>query len=288
MNYSKIAEYINNNVIEKLLKERIIVKNKEKALLLPETKNYIFEKTKTLTVGEFRITEVETENEEELFYYLNYGEYFSKNRIKEAVRTYREIEVNPKKIKDYAETPNRGVTYKLEDKQVHIGNFYYLKENGIEVEKNLSTGTIIYVAVDKNMIGSIVISDGIKYSTKEIISYLLKRNSKHLAVISSDNERIVTAISRELKIKDHYSNLTLDEKKFWIRHIIEENPGITAFIGSEDTKKEVMDEADISICLIPSISKIKNKADIYLLNNDFTKLVRAFEIIEEGNILKKR
>lgn len=268
------------NVIEALLKEQIVVINKEKIALLPKIKNYIFEKTKTLTIGEFRVTEVESEDEEELFYYLNYGEYFSNHPIAEAIRNYKKVEVNPRKIRSYKEITNRGIIYQIDNKKTYIGNQYHMKDNGIEFERNLNVGTITYVAVNKTFIGSVVISDGIKYKTKSAIDAIKKLHPKHIAVLSCDNERIVTAISKELKIKDHYSNLTDEEKIFWSRHIKEQHKGITAIIGSEDTNCELYKQGNISICLTSNLDNQTPKADIYLLDSDLTKLLTAIKIVK--------
>lgn len=264
--------------IDKLGKEDIILNKKEKFFLLPKVPNYIFEKTGTLTVGEFRITEVDSEQEEEIFYYLNYGEYFSHHPIANAVRTYHKIEVDAKKIKNYQEVASRGISCQVDGKQVLIGNSYYMKEQQVEIEKNFNVGTIIYVAVDQIAIGSIVISDGIKYSTKDAIAKLGKKKKRYLAILSSDNERIVNAIAKELEIPDHYSNLTEEEKKFWISHIRENHAGLFALVGSQDTKKELYDQVDLSIILASNAKQIKSRGDFYLLDNDLLKLIPAIEI----------
>lgn len=271
-----------NNTIKKLFKERIIVENKDILSKVVKIKNYIFEKTKTLTVGDFRITEIETEDEEQLFYYLNYGEYFSNHPIKDAILKYKAYDVEIDKIKAYKSYPNRGIYYKIDNHEVLIGNLRFMKENDIDVDINFGIGTIIYVAVDKEGIGNILISDGIKYKTKLAIQHLKKTKPKHLAIISADNDKITTAIAKELKIKDHYSNLTEKEKKFWIRHLKEKYPYKTALIGSTDTKEDLQKEVDVSIILTNSIEKFNKKSDIQLLDNDLFKLNLLNDIIKAG------
>jgi len=280
INPTNLLKNISNNVIGTLFDERIVVENKNDLWKVVNLKNYIFEKTKTLTVGNFRITEVETEDENQLFYYLNYGEYFSNHPIKEAVLKYKAYEVNPEKIKAYKSYPNKGIYYKIENKEVRIGSLRFMTENDIDVEINYGIGTIIYVAVDKEYIGSIVISDGIKYKTKMAIENLKKTKPKHLAILSSDNERITTAIAKELRIKDHYSNLTEKEKIFWLRHLKEKYPYQTALIGSIDTKEDLLKEADFSIILTNYVEN-KKEASIFLLDNDLSKISLLNQLMKD-------
>lgn len=281
VNPTNLLINIINNVVARLFRERIVIVNKNDLWKVANLKNYIFEKTKTLTVGDFRITEVETIDEERLFYYLNYGEYFSQHPIRDAVLKYKTCDVEPQKIKAYKSYPNRGIYYKVDNHDVLIGSLRFMKENNIDVDINFGIGTIIYVAVDNEDIGNILISDGIKYKTKVAIQNLKKMHPKHLAIISGDNERITTAIAKELKIKDRYSNLTQKEKLFWIRHLKEKYPYLTALIGSIDTKEKLLEEVDVSIILTDSFKNVNEKASIHLLDNDLSKLIHLNTIIKQ-------
>ncbi len=269
------------NVPLQLLKEQIIVNDKDKLYEICKIKNYLFEKTKTLTVGEFRITEIYSENPEELLYYLNYGLHYTNHPIKRLVEKYQKIEIVEKKIKSYEVHENRGITYKIDGKKIHLGTLVFMKENKIEIEQNLNIGTIIYVAVDKVGIGSIVISDGIKYATKVAIGELKKETNAHLEILSSDNERIVSAIGKELEIKDKYSNLTVEEKKFWIRYIKQKHKGKTALIASSLLDKELYKEVDVTVILIDTLKNVEKYGDIYLLGCDMTKLMSVYYKIKE-------
>ena len=251
-----------DKVLHKILKKNIYVKDKDVFSRLLNVKNIIFEKTETLTLGEFRITQVDTDNKTEFFKYLNYAEYFSNHRIAEVIKKYKKINVDKNKIKNFKEVAQRGVECKVDKDSIVVGNSYFLKDKGIDIDKCYEVGTVVYLAVNKKCLGHIVISDSVKCSTKDVIESLKNSGIKTFTIMSGDNEKIVNAISYTLGIKDKYSNLTTDEKVFWTKHIKDYNKGDFLIVGNGDTEQRFLNLGELSLVLGDNFEGISS--DIYI------------------------
>lgn len=260
----------------KILKNDIFVKDIDTFRKLIKIKNVVFEKTETLTLGEFRITGVETDNEEEFFKYLNYGEYYSNNRIANVIRDYKKIDIDKNRITKFKEIPQRGVECKVDGKSVVIGNRYFLKDKKIDFDNSYETGTVIYLAVNNKCLGNLVISDSLKVSTRYVIDELKSFGVKTFTIMSGDNEKIVNAIAYTLGIKDKYSNLTTDEKIFWIKHLKDYYKGAFLVVGNRDTEQSFLDLGDLSLVLSDDCTLVN--ADIYIKDMSLEKLIDLFNI----------
>lgn len=279
--------------LHKILKKNIYVKDKAVFSRLLNVKNIIFEKTETLTLGEFRITQIDADNKTEFFKYLNYAEYFSNHRIAEIIKKYKKIAVDKNKIKNFKEVPQRGVECRIDKDNIVVGNSYFLKDKGIDFDKCYEVGTVVYLAVNKKCLGHIVISDSVKCNTKDVIESLKNSGIKTFTIMSGDNEKIVNAISYTLGIKDKYSNLTTDEKVFWTKHIKDYNKGDFLIVGNGDTEQRFLDLGELSLVLGDNFEG--SSSDIYIkdkslesipclidFSKKYTKVLRSSKLFVFG------
>lgn len=265
-----------DSVIIKVLNNNILIKDSSIFRKLGKIKNIVFEKTGTLTLGEFRITDVSTDNIDKFFEYLNYGEYLCFDRIATVIKEYKKIDVDRNLIKKFREIPQRGVECRVNKENIVIGNSYFLKEKGIDFEKCYDTGTIIYLAVNKKCLGYLVISDSIDSSIKDVVNKLKKFGVKKFTVMSSDNEKITNAIAYTLGIKDKYSNLKTDEKIFWTNHLKENNKGGFLVVGNNETDEKFLALGDLSIVLSDNL--VWNKGDILFMDKSLECLPWLFDV----------
>lgn len=248
----------------------ICVSHPEKYSLFANLKNIVFAKTGILTLGKFRVTGVIGENEEKVLRYVRLAEENSKHAI---ARTVQEVvSVSDVKIKSYQEYLGRGIAYVVGKENVLVGNYYFMKEQGVYVEKVLEMATILYVVVNREWIGAVLLSDTILSSVLDQIQELKEYGFTHLAVLSGDNEKIVGGVSREVGITEHYSNLLPEEKSFWLHYFMEMNDGATAYIGDEETDQRLLKEADVGIVLEPEIFE-DLKSDVAFYDRDFSRVV---------------
>ena len=140
------------------------------------------------------------------------------------------------------------------------------------VDKLFDIGTILYVAVDGESIGAIVIADKIKLSLKDDIQELKKLGIKHFGTFSHDDERVVYAVSRTLGIKDSYSRLNEERFRFWLQYFSEMYGDKTLFISDKTDEKWVQ----VNLLMNGIYSCSLENSDIMLVDNDMSKVVTLF------------
>lgn len=75
-------------------------------------------------------------------------------------------------ISDINEISGKGISVKIENKQVLVGNEKLMQENNIEYTKCNEIGTVVYVSIENKYSGYILISDEIKEDSFKAIKEL--------------------------------------------------------------------------------------------------------------------
>lgn len=237
--FNKIFRIFERCVVYHISVNNIFIFQFSKFLDLSRASNFIFSKTGVLTLGNLSVTEIHVEEkkkEKQLIEVLAYAEYYSNNRIGNCIHQYCNdiVKVDEKKIREYQDFQN-GVSVLVSKKRYLVGNYEFMMENGIEVEKSLEVGTILYVAIDKEYIGFVTISDQISMKVKKELENIKKLRPVHFTTFSKDNGRITRAVSNTVGIYDCYSEVTLKDRDYWIQYLKEIHPGFQVYITDEVT-----------------------------------------------------
>ncbi len=124
-------------------------------------------------------------------------------------------------------------------------------ENKIDFEKSQEVGTIIYVAIDKEYKGYILISDKIKTDSKQAIEALNKIGITQTIMLTGDKKEIAQDVAKKLELKAVYSELLPDGKVEKLEEIIKynENKKGVAFVGDGINDSPVIAVADVGIAM---------------------------------------
>jgi len=179
----------------------------------------IFDKTGTLTSGVFRVTNIvscDGYTEEEVLKYAAHAEYHSTHPIAVSIRKrYCEDlsnEIDQAVITGLTEKAGYGIKVKIGAQIVIAGNHRLLEEEGISAEAVDAAGTIVYIAVDGNYAGAVVISDEVKPDSRRTIGALLDLGVERIAMLTGDSRKIGERIGKELGISEVYTELLPNEK----------------------------------------------------------------------------
>ena len=150
-----------------------------------------------------------------------------------------------------------------------------MEENKIEIPKEKTIGTVIYVAINKKYAGCIVIADRIKKSSYALNS--LKEDFKDIMILSGDNEDITKEIANEVKIDTYYNNLLPIDKVEKIKEY--QKQGLVMFIGDGINDAPVIKTADIGVSMgsLGSDAAIE-ASDIVIMEDDLSKIKTAHNI----------
>ncbi len=171
------------------------------------------------------------------------------------------------------EIPARGFKCIYNNKLYFLGGFGLVAENYKKLEE-LSEKLIdrsLYFFTENEMIAVFDLQEETSLKTKKIMS-LLNEKYQEIAILSGDKFNKVKECARQLGITTFYAEKMPIEKLDIVKKYKEN--GITAFIGDGLNDAFVLKEADIGISVGGAIDLAKNSADVILLDNDLTGILK--------------
>ena len=264
-------------------KNGILIKGSNYLEALANLETVVFDKTGTLTEGSFKVQKINSIgiSEEELIEIAAYAEWYSNHPIAKSVKQEYNKNVEKVKIKDVKEVTGKGIVASIDEKQVLVGNEKLMQEYSINYEKSKEIGTILYIAIDNNFSGTVLISDRIKNDSIKCIELIKANGIKKTIMLTGDKKEIAEHISKELGIDTVHSELLPDEKVKKMEELLKnktQNKKI-AFVGDGINDAPVLAIADIGIAMggLGSDSAIE-AADIVIMNDEPSKINTAIKI----------
>lgn len=275
--------------IGKASKKGILIKGSDYLDGIKDIKEIIFDKTGTITTGNFKVSEIhsldEKYSEDEILEYFARGEKLSNHPIaKSILNKYEEKqdkkELNVNDIENFEEVSGKGLKYTYNNKNIKIGNSSF---TGAKTENIV--GTVLYLNIDEQVVGSIVLSDEIKPKTKETMERLHKLGIK-TKMFTGDKKEIAEKIAKQVGIQAVKAEMLPQDKYNELDKIIEqreENKKI-AFVGDGINDSPVLARADIGISMggIGSSSAIE-ASDVVIMTDELNKIVDGIEISKKTN-----
>ena len=192
-------------------KKGVLVKGSNYLELLSKTEIVVFDKTGTLTEGVFAVQEIVNKKEydpKELLELSAYCESYSNHPISLSIQKAYGKEINKNRIIKTEEIAGKGIISKIDNKEVACGNIKLMKELDLKDVKEIDEiGTVIYVAINKQYAGYILISDKIKADSKKAIQDLKKAGVKKTVMLTGDNKEVAEKVNKEIKLDEVYSEL---------------------------------------------------------------------------------
>ena len=253
-------------------KKGILIKGSNYLDNLSNTSSVIFDKTGTLTNGTFRVSKIEIEdsryNYDEIIDILIKGESFSNHPIAKSILKLKNTKVDNNDVKDFKEIEGQGISFKIGDKNIFIGNKRLCSCNH---------ECMLHLNINGSHVASISIDDGIKESAKETISKLKSYGIKTY-MFTGDRKENALAIGHTLGI-DEIKYEMLPQDKFSNYEGVSKDNKITIFVGDGINDAPVLKRADIGISMGGVGSDIAIEAcDIVLMSDEVDRIPLAIDI----------
>ena len=262
----------------------ILVKGSNYLEALNNVDTVVFDKTGTLTKGTFNVTEINSLgkiSEEELLELAALSESYSNHPIAISIMRAYGKEINKAAIKDYNEISGYGIKAVIGNKKVSIGNIRLMNEENIEVTKSAVIGTVVYIAVNGEYAGYIVISDEIKPDARNAITFLKEMGIQNITMLTGDNDLVGKAIANSIGIEKVYTELLPDQKVEKLEEILDHNTtkGKVIFVGDGINDAPVLARADVGVAMggLGSDAAIE-AADVVLMTDEPSKIITAIKI----------
>lgn len=256
----------------------VLVKGSNYLELLAHTDTMVFDKTGTLTKGDFSVQSIETTMVEPLFMqYVASVEQYSTHPIAQAILADYEGALLP--TDQMEEVLGEGIKAVVDGKVVLVGNHKLFTRYHIAFPVNQAVGTLVYVAIDQQYVGSIVIADSIKEDAKTALQKLKKLGVKQTVMLTGDAQAIATHIGNELGLDMVYSELLPQDKVAKLEQILTNASQKTAFVGDGINDAPVLARADVGIAMggLGSDAAIE-AADVVIMNDEPGKIADAIRL----------
>ena len=184
-------------------------------------------------------------------------------------------------VSEVREVSGKGVIATIDGKEVAVGNSRLMEELGIEAAPCHSTGTIVHVAVDGTYEGHIVIADEIKPGAQEALTALRSAGVQKLVMLTGDLRATAEAVAKEVGITDVRAELLPGDKVAEVEKLLQEQKSgrALAFVGDGINDAPVLARADLGIAMgaLGSDAAIE-AADVVLMDDDPRGIARAVRI----------
>ncbi len=271
-------------------KNGILVKGGNFLEALNSVDTIVFDKTGTLTQGVFSVTAIQAlhgYSDEDILRWAAHAEFHSNHPIALSIkRAYgKPLEGI---VVSYEELAGYGVKAFIDDKTVLAGNDKMLKDHGIAHETVLSPDSIVYVAVNGVLAGSITIADELKEDSIKAISALKAMGIKDMVMLTGDNHATATKIAQELGLEKVEAELLPHQKVEKLEEIMarKSGKGKTIFVGDGINDAPVLARSDIGIAMggVGSDAAIE-AADIVIMTDEIVKVATALKIARKTHAI---
>ncbi len=236
--------------IGKASKKGILIKGSDYLDGIKDIGQILFDKTGTITTGKFKVSKIKTYNgkysENEILNYFAMGESFSNHPLAKSILEMVNDEIDTTKVKDFEEISGKGLKYTYNNMKIKIGNAEFVDSK----EKIDEKGTILYLKIEDEITGGIVLTDEIKSDAKETIKQLKELGIK-TKMLTGDKKEVATRIAKEVNIDEVKSEMLPQDKYNELEKVLDNN--ITekkvAYVGDGINDSPVLARADIGISM---------------------------------------
>ncbi|MBR2784646.1 MAG: cadmium-translocating P-type ATPase [Clostridia bacterium] len=260
-------------------KKGILAKGTTYLDTLTKVNEIYMDKTGTLTDGKFKVNSYKSKSEladERILELVAYAEYKSSHVIaKSVLEAYKGI-IDESKIQNHEELPGFGITAKIDNIDVLVGNSKLMENNNIKYIKNTNSGTAIYLSVNGEYKGYVTLEDSVKLGAREAIQKLKNKGIKTF-MLTGDREYIAKEVAGKLGVDEVYYEL-LPQDKVRIIEEAKQRGATVAFVGDGINDSPVIATSDVGFAMGKGTDIAVDTADIILMTDEPEKIVDAINI----------
>ena len=251
----------------------------------------VFDKTGTLTKGVFEVTKVESVgnlSKDEVVEYIAKCEYYSNHYIAKSILDYYNKKIDESDIISHEEIAGKGIKANLKGKEIMVGNYTLMEESGLDLERKEEVGTIVYLSVDNNLEGYIVLSDVIKEYALNLVKDLQKNGVKDVVMLTGDEKFIANEVAKKLGIEKVHSKLLPKDKSDILENLKNNQEKKVAFVGDGINDAPVLAMADIGISMGKGADIAIETSDIAIMSDEPSKVVDILKISRKTKKIVKQ
>jgi P-type Cu+ transporter len=263
----------------------ILIKSAEALERMEKVDTLVVDKTGTLTEGKPKVTAIIPAagvSEPEILPLAASLERSSEHPLAAAIVTAAQDRgASTQEPTDFASVTGKGVTGKMDDRFVALGNAKLMTDLGItlgDLEHKADAlrgegATALFLAIDGKPGGVIVIADPIKATTQAALDSIRSYGIR-IVMLTGDNKTTAEAVARKLGIKEVEADILPQDKNRIVKKLTSEGR-IVAMAGDGVNDAPALAEAAVGIAMGTGTEVAIQSAGITLVKGDLAGIARA-------------
>ena len=232
----------------------VLIKGGEYIERLANLETIVFDKTGTLTEGNFKVRELYSDRipQNQLWDYVVLSEVYSNHPISISLREQYDGKIDYRRIKNYKELVGCGIISQIDDKEICIGNEKLMRQHGIIIDESLPCNSnVVYIAVNHEYVGYILLEDKIKEDSPEVIDRIKSMGLKNIVIFTGDEEEISKGVAKSLGIENVCYELLPQDKVYHIEELLlsKSKNKFVGFVGDGINDAPVLSRGDVGISM---------------------------------------
>jgi Cu2+-exporting ATPase len=177
-----------------------------------------------------------------------------------------------------------GVSAAIDGHAVLVGSARFLQAQGVVVDDRAGArqaATIIYVAVDGDLGGTIVCEDPIRPEAPGVLEAVRHAGVRYTMLLTGDSYGAADAVARQLGIDQVVAESFPEQKAAIVRELHDRGYRV-AFVGDGINDSPALAYADVSVSLRHGADVARETADIVLMERGIAALPEAIQICRDG------
>lgn len=261
----------------------ILIKGASYIDALSELDTVVFDKTGTITHGEFCVEAIHPDkiSPEQLLHLAAHVERYSTHPIAVSLKQAFGNEADGCKVEDVEEIAGHGVRAVVNGHTVCVGNERMMDSVGAEWHKCHVVGTTVHVSIDGEYAGHIVVADRIKEDAADAIAGLHAMGISNTVMLTGDRKEVGEDVAHRVGIDDCHTQLLPADKLGILEQLLDKKKNNTtlAFVGDGINDAPALARADVGVAMgaLGSDAAIE-AADVVLMDDKPSKMVTAIRI----------
>jgi len=263
----------------------VLIKNAEALEIMEKIDTLVVDKTGTLTEGRPKLMEVVAQAGFDEDTVLKFGASLERNSehplaaaIVEGAKTKGEGLID---VIDFQSVTGKGVTGKIDGRQVAIGNVRLFEDLSIEYdslkvkaeELRQDGQTAMFVAIDENAAGILSVADPIKSSTPEAIKALHEEGIQ-IVMLTGDSQTTAEAVAKRLDIDEVIAEVLPEQKAEIIKNLQKDGHKV-AMAGDGINDAPALAQAEVGIAMGTGTDIAMESAGVTLVKGDLRGIAKA-------------
>ena len=261
--------------IGKALNLDMIFKDMQSVEAMSNTKIVVFEKSGTLTHGNYRVASVRSERfgAKMLLKIAAHAEAYSTHPIAKAVTEAYAKRINTDLIDSFMEYPSEGVGVRVADMEILLGSAEFLLRNSVNIWNEIDkTEIAIFMSVEGKYAGKIILGERLREDSISAVRDVEKVGGS-IAMITGDGGELSARFAEMLGITEYYSDCLPADKVIRVHEMKRRADRKTlVFVSEGRNSEDALSEADVGVLLG---QKNIDAADVLIIDEKPGKVASA-------------